>query len=119
MDDRDPPPPGGPTAAARPGRFWATLSLIAGGLWLFLSVTPFFITTLLGLPFAALAFLTGWRDRRSPDRVAARRAGWGLGLGCAGCLWQVLYYTLVAGALVAAAPSLVDYLRQALGTPTP
>lgn len=113
---RHPPPVPG-------SRRWANLSLIAGGLWLVLSVTPFFLTTLLGLPFAALAFATGWWARRGSaqtgDPAGQARANWGLGLGCAGCAWQLIYYSLVAGVLAAAAPSLFDYLRQLLGTPTP
>lgn len=107
----------------RRDRLWATLSLIAGGLWLVLSLTPFFLTTLVGLPFAALAFVTGWWARRGSaqtgDPAGRARANWGLGLGCAGCAWQLIYYSLLAGVLAAAAPSLWDYFRQFFGTATP
>ncbi|MBL8057039.1 MAG: hypothetical protein JNK29_10100 [Anaerolineales bacterium] len=98
-------------------RWWATLSLISGGVWLALSLAPFFVTTLLGLPFAALALVGGWLGRRAADPAdpgAGRRAKWGLGLGCAGCLWQIAYFTLLGGALIAGLPSLVEYLRKTL-----
>lgn len=113
------------TPATRPpspvtgNRGWANLSLISGGLWLVLSVTPFFITTLLGLPFAAVAFGAGWFGRRSAEAGTARRANWGLGLGCAGCLWQIVYFGLLGGALVYGLPSLLQYAQTLLGTPTP
>jgi hypothetical protein len=102
------------SAASRASRRWANLSLAAGGLWLVLSLTPFFLTTLLGLPFATLAFVGGWLGRRSADAGATRRSHWGLGLGCAGCLWQMVYYALLAGVLVAGLPSLIDYLQKTL-----
>lgn len=99
---------------AAPSRWWASLSLAAGGLWLVLSLTPFFLTTLLGLPVAALAFVSGWLGRRSAEPGAARRANWGLGLGCAGCLWQVIYYAVLGGVLLAGLPSLIEYIQKTL-----
>lgn len=103
-----------------PSRLWATLSLIAGGLWLMLSVLPTMVTTFIGLPFAALAFgLGGWSllaARRSRDGVGERRANWAIGLSCLGCVWQVVALTLLSGALLASVPALLHYLQ---GTPTP
>ena len=104
------------SAASRASRLWSTVSLMAGGLWLVLSLTPFFLTTLLGLPVAALAFVSGWLGRRSAEPGAVRRANWGLGLGCAGCLWQVIYYAVLGGVLLAGLPSLIEYIQK---TPTP
>jgi hypothetical protein len=106
-----------------PSRFWATAGLIAGGLWLALSLTPLPFTTILGLPVAAISFGAAWlglrQARQAGDRAGSRRAVLGLGLGCAGCLWQVVYYSFVGAALVVGLPGLVEYLRSVLGTPTP
>jgi hypothetical protein len=113
-------------------RFWATASLITGALWLIFSLLPTGITTILGLPFMALAFGLGWYSRRAAKReadgVGVRRATWGLSLGCAGCAWQIVALTLTITALALGLPlvfeSLGDYLRQLpsifpAGTPTP
>lgn len=102
--------------SSKPERFWANLSLAAGALWLALSLAPFFITTLLGLPFAAVALGAGWWSLRRPEPHGRRRVAWGVGLGCAGCLWQIIYYSLVGGALLVGLPTLLQYLQ---GTPTP
>ena len=98
--------------SATPGRWWATLSVVAGGLWLALSLAPFFVTTLLGLPLAAAAFGAGWLGRRGAEPAVRRRALWGWGLGCAGCLWQVIYFGVLGGVLVAGLPTLIDYLQK-------
>jgi len=113
-------------------RFWATLSLIAGGVWLAFSLLPTVLTTFLGLPFAATAFGLGWWSRQaaqhSGDPTGARRASWALSLGCAGCLWQAAVFSLFVIALVFGLPplvqSLLSYLQQAplppfWPTPTP
>jgi hypothetical protein len=101
-------------------------------LWLIFSLLPTGITTILGLPFMALAFGFGWYSRRAAKReadgVGVRRATWGLSLGCAGCAWQIVALTLTITALALGLPlvfeSLGDYLRQLpsifpAGTPTP
>jgi hypothetical protein len=107
-----------------PGRGWATASAVLGAVWLAFSLTPLFATTVLGLPFAAAAFAAGWWSRRrgqaAGDPATVRRANWGLGLGCAGCLWQVVYYSLVvivgASLLSAGAAPLFRFFQ---GTPAP
>jgi hypothetical protein len=101
-------------------RFWATLSLIAGVFWLALSLLPTVITTFLGLPFALTAFGLGWWSRQSAqqasDLAGARRANWALGLGCTGCVWQVVVVLVFITALVFGLPpllqSLFEYAQQ-------
>ncbi|MBL8046438.1 MAG: hypothetical protein JNL09_07855 [Anaerolineales bacterium] len=113
-------------------RFWASISLVTGGLWLIFSLLPTVITTILGLPFAAITFALGvWSRRaarREADGVGVRRATWGLSLGCLGCAWQMVAITLLIIALFYGLPpmlnSLIDYLREIpsiwqQGTPTP
>lgn len=113
-------------------RFWATLSLIAGGVWMAFSLLPTVITTFAGLPFAVMALGLGWWSRQSAqhagDPTGARRATWALSLGCAGCLWQTLAFSLFIVVLVFGLPplvqSLVGYLQQVplphvWPTPTP
>ncbi|MDW8325967.1 MAG: hypothetical protein RMK99_05320 [Anaerolineales bacterium] len=113
-------------------RFWASLSLIAGGIWLMFSLLPTALTTLAGLPFAMTALVLGWWSRQSAqqagDPTGARRAAWALSLGCAGCLWQALAFSLFITALVFGLPplvwSLIGYLQQVplpqvWPTPTP
>jgi len=87
-------------------RQWATLSLITSIIWLILSIMPGGVfTTVPGLPFAAVAFAAGWWSRRQAqteaDASSVNRATWGLGVSCFGCLWQVGYYILWGGIVVA------------------
>lgn len=113
-------------------RFWATLSLTAGGVWLAFSLLPTALTTFVGLPFAVMALGLGWWSRQTAqqasDPAGTRRASWALGLGCAGCLWQAAVFSLFVTALAFGLPplvqSLVGYLQQvplpqAWPTPTP
>jgi len=101
-------------------RFWATVSLITGGLWLIFSLLPTVITTFLGLPFAAITFGLGlWSRgaaRREADAVGVRRATWGLSFGCLGCAWQAAAVTLFIIALTLGLPpvlnSLIAYLQE-------
>lgn len=106
------------TASSPPGRLWASLSLAAGVLWLVLAMLPIPFTTLMGLPFSAYALVGGWLARRNQlrvgDALGARRAGWGVGLGCLGFVWLSVMYIILGGALVAGVLAL---LRQ--GTPAP
>ncbi len=99
----------------------ALSSLVAGGVWLALAVAPTVFTTLVGLPFGVYALAAGWlglaRSKQATDRFAARLAGWGVGLGCAGFVWQVLYLAIVGGLLAASVAALVTSLVK--GTPVP
>jgi apolipoprotein N-acyltransferase len=99
---------------------WATTSLVAAGLWLLLSLAPTPITTLIGAPFLLAALLTGtwsWRaGQQANDLAVKRRAGWGLGLSCAGCLWQVIALAVFGGVSAALLYGLVQSLQ---GTSTP
>jgi hypothetical protein len=102
-------------------RRWATASLIAALIWLFFSMAPGGIwTTLPGLPFAAAALGAGWFSRRRSARLndppGVRRATWALGVGCFGCLWQVVYYAIWG---VVLAGGLTALIRTWQGTPTP
>ena len=87
-----------------PRRAWATSSLVAGVVWVILAVSPTFITTLLGLPFAGYALVVGWLSRRhslrAGDGPGARRAGWGLGLGCAGFVYLLVVNLILGGLIV-------------------
>lgn len=110
------------TASARSVlRRWALSSLVAGGVWLVLVVAPTMVTTLIGLPFGAYALVVGWlsldRCRRAADRSGARLAGWGVGLGCAGFVWQVVYVLLVGSLLAVSVAALVASFFK--GTPVP
>ena len=97
-------------------RLWATSSLVAALVWLVFAVLPVPGTTVLGLPFGFYAVITGlssfWDRRKARDRVGARRAGWGVGLGCAGFVIGFALDFLLAGAIVAA---LIAAIRVALG----
>ena len=90
-------------------------------MWLALAVAPTMLTTLIGLPFGLYALAAGWlglhRSKRAADRFGARLAGWGVGLGCAGFVWQVLYLAIVGGLLAASVAALVTSLVK--GTPLP
>ena len=94
-----------------PRRAWATSSLVAGVVWVILAVSPTFITTLLGLPFAGYALVVGWLSRRhslqAGDGTGARRAEWGVGLGCAGFIYVIIANLIVGGLIVAALFALV------------
>jgi apolipoprotein N-acyltransferase len=107
-------------APAGPNR-WAISSLAAGAIWLVLAIAPTFVTTLAGLPFAAYALVAGSlclrRCRRAGDKPGARLAGWGVGLGCAGFIWQGIYSLLIGGALIASLIAL--YKTIPTGTPIP
>jgi len=89
--------------------------------WLALAVAPTVLTTLIGLPFGVYALAVGWlgllRSKRAADRFGTRLAGWGVGLGCAGFVWQVLYLAIVGGLLAASVAALVTSLVK--GTPPP
>jgi hypothetical protein len=99
----------------------ALSSLVAGGVWLALAVAPTMLTTLIGLPFGVYALAAGWlslvRSKQAADRIGARLAGWGVGLGCAGFLWQVLYLAIVGSLLAASVAALITSLLK--GTPVP
>ena len=94
-----------------PRRAWATSSLVAGVVWVILAVSPTFITTLLGLPFAGYALVVGWLSRRhslqAGDGAGARRAGWGVGLGCAGFVYLLVVNLILSGLIVAGLFALV------------
>jgi hypothetical protein len=106
-------------------RLWATISLGAAILWIiFSALLPTPITTFIGVPFAITALLAGWYSRRESrkqaDQSGARRATWGLGLTCAGCVWQVIYLTILGGIgltlLLGGGGALLHAIQ---GTPTP
>ena len=112
------------TAPARPPtglRRWALSSLVAGGLWLVLAVAPTPVTTLIGLPFGAYALVAGWLSlvgcKRAAYRSGTRMAGWAVGLGCAGFVWQLLYVIIVGSLLAASVAALVNSFFT--GTPIP
>lgn len=62
-------------------------------------------TTVLGLPFGVYAIFAGLfshRERRQAgDRTGARRARWGVGLGCVGFVMAVALDLIVAGVVLA------------------
>jgi len=99
----------------------ALSSLVAGGVWLALAVAPTMVTTLIGLPFGVYALVAGGlllsRCKRAADRPGARLAGWGLGLGCAGFVWQALYLIVVGSLLAASVAALITSFFK--GTPVP
>ena len=105
--------------AASGSRGWAGSALAAGAVWLILAVAPTFATTLIGLPFAGYALVAGWLSlrgsQRAGDKHGARLAKWGLGLGCAGFVWQAAFYLAVGGALAA---TLITFLKT-ISTATP
>ncbi len=99
----------------------ALSSLVAGGVWLALAVAPTMLTTFVGLPFGVYALAAGWlgfaRSKRAADRMGVRLAGWGVGLGCAGFVWQALYLAIVGGLLAASVAALLS--SSVKGTPIP
>ncbi len=104
-----------------PRRAWATSSLVAGVVWVILAVSPTFVTTLLGLPFAGYALVVGWLSRRhslrTGDPSGARRAGWGVGLGCGGLIYVTIVNFILAGVLITALFAVLKPLLQ--GSPIP
>ena len=102
------------------GRGPATSALASGIIWLVLALAPVPGTTLLGLPFGAYAIVRGWlsaRERRAAgDRGGARRARWGIGLGCAGFFYLTAFYIIAGGLLIA---GFVTALHLLPGTPAP
>jgi hypothetical protein len=102
-------------------RRWALSSLVAGGVWLVLAAAPTVVTTFIGLPFGAYALVAGWlslgRCKQAADGPGARLAGLGVGLGCAGFAWQVLYVVIVGSLLAASVGALVTSFFK--GTPVP
>jgi hypothetical protein len=82
-------------------------------------MVPLPFTTFLGVPVSLYALLGGLvsarEGRAAGDRVAVRRAWWGMGLGCAGYLYLSAFF-VIAGAVIIA--GLLAALRAA-GTPTP
>ena len=99
-----------------PGRAWANSTLAAGIAWIILAALPVPGTTVLGLPFGVYAIFAGLfshsERRRMGDRTGARRARWGVGLGCVGFLialaLDALVVALILGGVIAA-------IRVALG----
>ena len=110
-----------PLSAQSGLRRWALSSLVAGAMWLVLAVAPTVVTTVIGLPFAAYALVVGGvslsRSKRAFDKSGARLAQWGIGLGCAGFVWTVLYYVLLGGVVIASLIALVRAIPT--GTPIP
>lgn len=102
-------------------RAWATASLIGAVLWLFFSLAPTPITTVIGLPFLLFAVAAGgwsWRNgKRASDSSAVRRAAWGLGLSCAGCLWQGIAFAIFGTVSFALLAELIRFVQQS--TPMP
>ena len=88
-----------------PKRTWANSSLLAGLLWIVLAALPVPGTTLLGLPFGVYAIFGGLFSHRerwqAGDRAGARRARWGVGLGCLGFVIAVALDLIVVGVVVA------------------
>ena len=102
-------------------RGWATSSLIAGLLWVILAVLPIPLTTPLGLPFAGYAIVVGAVSLRYSLRVrdsaGAWRAGWGAGLGCAGFVYLLIVYVIVAAMLLGGVAAVLNGMPH--GTPMP
>ena len=98
------------------GRAWANSTVAAGIAWIILAAAPVPGTTVLGLPFGVYAIFAGLfshsERRRVGDRTGARRARWGVGLGCVGFVIAValdaLVVALILGGVIAA-------IRVALG----
>ena len=93
------------TPGVSPVRGWATSTVWAGALWIVCAVLPIPGTTLLGLPLSLYAivggFITAWLGGNDGDRAAMRRGRWGLGLGCAGYVYLIAFFTLAGGLLLA------------------
>ena len=74
-------------------------------LWLALAMLPIPGTTFLGVPVSLYALLGGYlsarEGRAAGDRVAVRRARWGMGLGCAGYIYLSAFFLIAGTVLVA------------------
>ncbi len=105
-----------PTAPSTTSRVWANSTLAAAIFWLVLAALPVPGTTTLGLPFGVYAIFAGLfshqERRRAGDRVGARRARWGVGLGCVGFIIAVALDVIVAGVVLA---GLIAAIRAVLG----
>jgi hypothetical protein len=86
-------------------RIWADSSLAAAIIWVVLAALPVPGTTTLGLPFGIYAIFAGLfshHERRAAgDRTGARRARWGVGLGCFGFLIALALDLIVVGVVLA------------------
>ncbi len=100
-----PPVPAASVAVPSRARAWATSTVWAGLLWLVLALAPIPGTTFIGVPVSLYALLGGFMSARegqvAGDRVAVRRARWGMGLGCAGYVYLSAFF-LVAGTVLVA-----------------
>src|SRR6185369_3335664 len=105
-----------PAAEPAPGRAWANSTIVAGIAWIILAAVPVPGTTVLGLPFGVYAIFAGLFSHserwQAGDRKGARRARWGVGLGCVGFMIAValdaIVVVLILGGVIAA-------IRVALG----
>jgi hypothetical protein len=105
-----------PAPTSAPNRVWANSTIAAGIAWIILAAIPVPGTTVLGLPFGVYAIFAGLFSHgerwRAGDRTGARRARWGVGLGCLGFIIAValdaIVVALVLGGVIAA-------IRVALG----
>ena len=97
-------------------RVWANSTLAAGLVWVVLAALPVPGTTTLGLPFGVYAIFAGLfshRERRAAgDGTGARRARWGVGLGCVGFLIALVLDLIVASVILA---GVIAAVRAALG----
>jgi hypothetical protein len=113
-------PGGADLPTASDGRGAANSALASGIVWLLLALAPVPGTTLLGLPFGVYALVRGWlsaRERRAAgDRGGARRAGWGIGLGCVGFIYVTAFFFIAGGLLIAGAIAALHFIP---GTPVP
>jgi len=103
-----------------PRRAWANSSLLAGLAWIVLAAAPVPGTTLLGLPFGVYAIFAGLFSHRerwtAGDRTGARRARWGVGLGCVGFVIAVALDVIVVGVVLA---GVIAAIRAAAGVHVP
>jgi hypothetical protein len=103
-----------------PHRAWANPSVLAGLAWIVLAAAPVPGTTLLGLPFGMYAIFAGLfshRERRTAgDRTGARRARWGVGLGCVGFVIAVALDVIVVGVVLV---GVIAAIRAATGVHVP
>lgn len=105
-------------------RWWTWSTIVSGALWIVFSAAPTVLTTAMGVPFALYALIGGWYLRhlslRQNDLGSARRATWGISLGCVGCAWQVAVWAFLAvvgvGLIATGIGEAFKYLQ---GTPTP